>query len=154
MIETRNGTNQTLKQQVWGVGYVDELVQTAVNTDPTADESCEVSYWACQDANWNVLGVVDSDGVLAERYEYTPYGQRTVYMRSGSNDTGCYAPTSMSRRVVGGSVTQSYGLCEFGHQGLMHDEAVGLIYNRQRVRDPGTGRWYQREPLGYVDVPA
>jgi hypothetical protein len=41
-----------------------------------------------QDANWNVLGIVNSTGVLGERYEYTPYGQRTVYFSPGVNDPG------------------------------------------------------------------
>jgi len=32
-----------------------------------------------QDANYNVLGVTYAGGKLVERYEYTPYGRRTVY---------------------------------------------------------------------------
>ena len=39
----------------------------------------------------------------------------------------------------------------FGHQGLLHDEATGLIYNRARYLHPGLGRFMQRDPLGYVD---
>jgi hypothetical protein len=27
-------------------------------------------------------------------------------------------------------VSKAWGLCEFGHQGLMHDEVVDLIHNR------------------------
>ena len=34
-----------------------------------------------QDANYNVLGLVTSKGVLTERYEYTPYRQRKVFTR-------------------------------------------------------------------------
>jgi len=34
-----------------------------------------------QDANYNVIGLVNNAGGLVERYEYTPYGQRTVYSR-------------------------------------------------------------------------
>jgi YD repeat-containing protein len=142
-IETRNGSDQTLKQQVWGIQYVDELVQVAVNADPSADNTCETLYWAMQDANWNVLGIVDDSGVLTERYEYTPYGQRTVFFSPGANDPGCYAPTLMSRRVINGSVTQPYGLCEFGHQGLMHDALTGLVYNRPDFNN-GTPNQYSR----------
>lgn len=35
MIETRDGSDDVLTQHVWGLGYVDELVQVAVNDDPT-----------------------------------------------------------------------------------------------------------------------
>ena len=152
MIETRNGSDMVLKQQVWGLTYVDELVQTSINSDPAADNSCETAYWVCQDANYNVLGLVDSAGTLKERYEYTPYGQRTVFFSPGSNDTDLMAPTPISRRIpFTGGVNQPYGLNEFGHQGLYHDEESGLIYNRARELHPTLGRFMQRDPLGYVD---
>jgi len=91
MVETRNGLDQVLKQHVWGRQYVDELVQIAMNQDPENagegeyDENvCERFFWVMQDANYNVLGVATAAGVLIERYEYTPYGQRTVYSHGWS----------------------------------------------------------------------
>jgi hypothetical protein len=66
-------------------------VQIGVNQDPPnastsitearRENLCERFFWACQDSNYNVLGLVYATGVLAERYEYTPYGKRTVYSR-------------------------------------------------------------------------
>jgi RHS repeat-associated protein len=38
-----------------------------------------------------------------------------------------------------------------GHQGLHHDKATGLIYNRARMLNPTLGRFTSRDPLGYVD---
>jgi hypothetical protein len=70
-----------IKQHVWGTRYVDELCQLTIYA-ASGDEN-PIDYWACQDSNYNVLGVVDSDAVLVERYE---------------------------------------GICEAGHQGLVHDE--------------------------------
>ena len=32
MVEERNGSNQQIKDHVWGLGYVDEAVQTRVHT--------------------------------------------------------------------------------------------------------------------------
>ena len=154
LAETRNGSDIAIKQQVWGRQYVDELVQVGVNSDQSGDNSCDAMYWVCQDANYNVLGLVgllDNQWVLAERYEYTPYGQRTVFFSPGVNDVGCYASTLTSRKIVVGGVAQPYGLCEFGHQGLQHDEEGGLIYNRARMLQPVLGRFLQRDPLGYVD---
>ncbi len=86
VVETRNGSGQVLKQCVWGQMYVDELVQIGVNQDPgnaetetNSENECERFFWVLQDANYNVLGVVACFGRLIERYEYTPYGRRTVY---------------------------------------------------------------------------
>lgn len=126
-------------------------MQQGIHTDPTSGTTCDVFYWACQDANFNVLGMVDSEGVLKERYEYTPYGQRTVLFSPGSNDGGCYAPTYASRRVTGGGITQPYGLCEFGHQGLMHDQEFRFINNRNRTPFPGWARFDRRDSEGYID---
>ena len=77
MIETRNGSDDVLKQHIWGTRYVDELLQIGINDDPTdaGEDDCETFYWALQDANYNVLGVTLSSGRLVERYEYTPYGR-------------------------------------------------------------------------------
>jgi hypothetical protein len=56
---------------VWGLSYIDELVQVAHNThvnDGTLDEGkCDARYWALHNANYNVIGLVDSAGVLVER---------------------------------------------------------------------------------------
>ena len=115
---------------MWGLDYIDELIQVASNSDPTEDDTCETSYWACIDANYNVtrlLGVIGTDensqpvyGTV-ERYEYTPYGQRTVFFSAGSNDPDAYAPTLISRRVSDGTTVQPYGVCPIGHQGLYLD---------------------------------
>jgi RHS repeat-associated protein len=51
----------------------------------------------------------------------------------------------------GGMTANPTGLCEFGHQGLMHDEVVDLIHNRARTLHPRLARFTQRDPLGYVD---
>ena len=83
---------RVLKQYTWGTQYIDELLQIAINQDPQnatitdnglvdSDEEnlCERYFWVLQDANYNVLGLVNAAGKLIERYEYTPYGQRTIF---------------------------------------------------------------------------
>ena len=96
MIETRNGTNLVIKQHVWGQTYVDELVQIALNGDPDVDNDCldgdsDAQYYAAQDANFNVTHLLDSAGDVAERYAYTPYGQRQVYKPAESDTFGTEA---------------------------------------------------------------
>lgn len=101
-IETRNGSGLVLKQHVWGLDYIDELIEVAVNQDPVDlspdDESdCEWRFVAVHNAQYNVLGLITAPGnmangtaayghaggagTLVEWYAYTPYGQRTVYSR-------------------------------------------------------------------------
>jgi len=98
-----------------------------------------------QNANFNVIGLADANGTLVERYEYTPYGQRTVYKKAGIDDELTTAPLVHSQRVETDAGRAPYGLCDVGHQGLMHDEQFGLVYNRNRCLDPRTGRWVQRD---------
>ncbi len=67
------------------------------------------------------------------------------------NDELVMHPRAMSfRHAVTG-----IAVCEFGHQGLMHDEATGsrdgMIYNRARMLQPRLGRFVQRDPVEFVD---
>jgi RHS repeat-associated protein len=126
-----------------------EAVQTRVNTNLSSPSW--TSYYHLQDANFNDLGVVNATGTLVERYEYSAYGQRQVFTSAGSNDPGCYAPVFASRKVIISGISQAWGLNEIGHQGLLHDEQSGLVYNRARHLNPTLGRFMQNDPLGYVD---
>ena len=157
MVETRNGSDLVARQQVWGLDYIDELVEVAHNPDPAdpGEQACEERYYAAHNAQYNVLGLIspetDANGnltgqVLVERYEYTPYGQRSVFIAAGPTDA------ILTQEVDRSQITAT-GIClnPFGHQGLHHDEATGLVYNRARMLHPGLGRFVQRDPLGYVD---
>ncbi|MFO8013590.1 MAG: RHS repeat-associated core domain-containing protein [Phycisphaerae bacterium] len=155
----RDGTDQVLKQYVYGTRYVDNPVQIGVNQAPTADPDFDPQdedhdpawYWPIQDANFNVVGLVDSAGDLVERYEYTPYGQRSVFVPSGSNDEATSAPLYESQRVEDSGTPQAWSLCDIGHQGLFLDKEIGLYDNRRRVLHPRFGRFMQRDPIGYED---
>ena len=81
-----------IKEYIWGLQYIDELVQTDVDgTD----------YYALTDTKYCVLGLVDSSGGYVERYEYTPDGRRQVYFTAGSNDPDARTPTSIAPRQAG-----------------------------------------------------
>ena len=145
MVEMRDGSDDVLKRYVWGLEYVDELIGIMTG------DSYGCSHYALHDANYNVIGLVDTDGDLVERYEYTPYGQRTIYKSAGSDDALVMAPILESQRVQVSGIDQPYGLCDFGHQGLLHDKEFGLIYNRARYLDPILGRYTGPDPLDYPD---
>ena len=156
-IEMTGGSGHVLKQYVYGTRYVDNPVQIGVNTNPGEDDDgeeagtqdfCDDFCWPIQDANFNVVGLVDSAGDLVERYEYTPYGERTVFTNAGSNDEATSAPLYESQRVEESGEPQAWSLCDLGHQGLFLDKELGLYDNRFRVLHPRFGRFMQRDPAG------
>jgi len=142
MLEERNGANQPLKTYVWGNQYIDELVQTQAHIGDSASST----YWAMQDANYNILGVINNTGSLIERYEYTPYGERTTY--SGGSDP--LLPTPASPVRLGSTIPVT--LNNFGHQGMMYDLATELIYNRARMYSPTLQRFMQRDRIGNTNL--
>jgi len=163
---SRDGSNDVLTQHVWGTQYVDELVQVGHNDDPedAGEDDCETFYYACHNANFNVMGIVTAGGDLKERYEYTPYGQRSVFKSPGSNDPLWMskagrgrpeipegAPVLESQRVEVSGQPQPYGLCDVGYQGLEHDKEFGLINNDARYLHPVHGRFVSPDPLDYPD---
>jgi RHS repeat-associated protein len=152
VVEEQNGSAMTVKQFIWGNQYIDDLIQVSLNSSPSTQSTCDTPYWGMCDANWNVLGIVNSSGVLTERYEYTAYGERTTYFSAGTNDPACYTSTDATsqRFVTSGSVTQFYGICEVGFQGLMHDEESGLIFSRTRNDDTLLERFMEQDRLGYL----
>ena len=59
-------------------------IQLQIAADKSGSSDPDYRTWAwyfypLHDANFNVMMVVDRDGRTVERYEYTPYGERTVY---------------------------------------------------------------------------
>ncbi len=164
IIEIRNGSDFWVQEFTWGLQYIDELCQIRVRDIPDESETEISTYVVLQDANFNVLGLIETTLAafnitpLVERYEYTPYGQRTVYRSAGSNDPWVHSPTLLSRRMDKNAAsfgTMPWGINPIGHQGLFHDEEFGtrggLIYNRARMLHPTLGRFMQRDPLEYFD---
>jgi len=132
IIEETDGSDTLLRYYVWtpgAAGFVDELLLIG------RPGSGGVRV-ALRDRMYNVIALVGW-GVpnLTERYGYNPYGERIVldsdYTLDADGESDFTNP--------------------LGHQGLRHDAATGLIYNRARMRDPIRSRWMQRDPLGYVD---
>ncbi len=166
VVETRSGGTSggglVIRHQVWGLQYIDELVQVTVNRalldDPAMDASdpdhdVQAAY-AVLDPMFSLLGLIDASGDLVERYELDPYGRRQVFGPADANDTTLTLALNSPARVdadSGGSVEQPYALTDVSHQGLPLDENTGLLYNRARYRNPATGRFISRDPLGYPD---
>jgi len=104
--------------------FIDEVVMTS-------DSPSGLGSFSMTDLRYSVYGVVDSNGVLLERYKYDPYGKHTV-MNAGY---GVLAESAIGQ--------------EFGYTGRRHDsEDTGLMYFRARYYSEELGRFVSRDPLG------
>ena len=141
--------SSTRRVNVWGIQYVDELLKRDRDADNNSStgsfgasgSGLEERLFAIQDANWNVVALVDGDNShstdahAVERFVYDPYGEATVLDANGSADAD--------------------GQSDFGwvylHQAGRLDPATGLYDFRHRAYSPTLGRWMQQDPAGYVN---
>jgi hypothetical protein len=151
MVETRNGSNQTIAQYFWGTQYVDEILYADVNGDPTESNDCDpddqtgestadTRYFYHQDRNWNVVALSqysetgDAYAGLVERYRYTPYGEFVVLKGDSSgNELGNVLLTSSVGNV-------------FAHQGLTFDREAATFEFEGRRFDGHLKRFTTRAP--------
>jgi len=115
---------------VWSPVYVNALVlrDNATGTPGTLNQR----LWVQQDANWNVTALVNSSGVVVERYVYSPYGVMTIY------NAGYTSTLSSS----------AYGWV-YGFQGMRYDTASGLYGSASRFYSPTLQMWITMDPTGF-----
>jgi RHS repeat-associated protein len=87
------------------------------------------------------MALTDDAGEVVEAYDYDPYGKWQVFSAGGADSTWFTNDDTIADDAS----------CQYGHQGLLHDEESGLIYNRARMLHPVLGRFVQRDPIGHVD---
>jgi RHS repeat-associated protein len=123
------------RQYVWGLRYVDDLVLRDRATGGSGDLGINGSglnerLYALQDANWNIVALVNTSGAAVERYTYTAFGTATVLNSDFSPRTGgtAYAWTNL-------------------FAGRDIDSYIGLYYNRARWYDSGLGVFTTRDPI-------
>ena len=122
--EEQNENGVFKRDYVHGGQFIDEVVMTC-------DSPSGLGRFSLTDLRYSVYAVVDSSGVVVERYQYDPYGKRTV-MNAGYG--------VMAKSVIGQ---------EFGYTGRQHDsEDTGLMYFRARYYSVDLGRFVGRDPLG------
>jgi len=121
-------------QYIWDIRYIDAPVVRFrdTNGDGTADDT----LYYCNDANMNVTALVNaSDGGVAERYEYDPYGNLTVLNPDWSADAG--NASDYDNEIL--------------YAGYRHDPESALYQVRNRYYHCSLGRWMSRDPKVYVD---
>jgi len=115
---------------VWSPVYVNALVlrDNATGTPGTLNQR----LWVQQDANWNVTALVNSSGVVVERYVYSPFGVVTIY------NAGYTSTLSSS----------AYGWV-YGFQGMRYDSIAQQNESLGRFYSPTLQVWTTMDPLGF-----
>jgi len=103
-----------------------------------------VLYYYLQDANWNVVALLDTNADDKELYTYDPYGRPTFHSRTWSG------------YITWGDETSSYGT-DFLFQGRWYEyltysgKSLRLYHFRHRAYGPELGRFLQRDPIDRWD---
>jgi hypothetical protein len=134
--EQGNSSGNYTQRYVWSPNYINEMIDrdTSTSGSLTATGSSLTRTWAVNDANYNVIAILqvsDSVASVVERYEYDPFGTRTVL--------------SAGYATEGGS---SYGWV-YGFQGMRLDGVTGNSLSLTRDEDPTTGAWSTKDPKGF-----
>ena len=117
------------RQYVWGLDYIDELVEQTNGSGETGDPA--TTYFVHQDANYNVVALTGSNGGLFEQYSYTPYGEPFAVENGGGEVLPSGVPST-----------------NIGHQGLWREFLVDFYHNRARTYCFKLGRFGQRDRNG------
>ena len=128
------GENVLRRQFVYG-NYIDEPLAMISLTGGTA------LYYYQQDANYNVMALVNDAGVKVEGYIYDPYGRHQVFYRSGAE----VRFWSADPFVVGGASNYSN---PYTFTGRRFDPETGLHYYRNRYYSSARERFISRDPIG------
>jgi RHS repeat-associated protein len=121
----------TTVRYVWSPVYVNAMVlrDRATGSPGTLNER----LWVQQDANWNVTALVNSSGVVVERYVYSPYGVVTIYDPS-------YTTVRSS---------SSYA-ANYLFQGMRYDSISGLYEADERWYSATQQRWISLDPIRFA----
>jgi RHS repeat-associated protein len=77
VIEERDGSEAVVQQYVYGPRHIDDLAMIRGRNGTS---------FVHTDANWNVIGLTTPAGLLAEEYNYTPYGRMLARRHTGFGD--------------------------------------------------------------------
>ena len=128
VLEERVGSSTSPNRQfVWGQGYADNLVLR--DRDTTGSGTLNERFYALQDPNQNVTGLVDTTGAVQERYAYSAYGMPAFL-------TGNFGPRSASQFAW-----------EILMGGYRWDVESSLYAVRLRQYHPNLGCWLSRDPV-------
>jgi RHS repeat-associated protein len=135
VIEEASGGNYTTRY-VWSPSSVTSMVSRDTDTSGTGLTATGTAYQrlcAAQDINSNVVALVNSAGVVVERFAYDPFGKAKVF-------DGSYNPRP------GGSAFNWVNQFQAGRL----DAVTGNYIFGAREFNPTTGTWISRDPSGFA----
>ncbi len=124
---------QIFKVHLDGIG-IDEHLGFAIATHVNNQVNW-TKFTLVQDAQGNVMELLDKDGNRIERYRYDVYGNRTVYSWSGTAWNVKLGPSLLYDQ-------------QYGYTGRRHDPESLLMYYRLRYYSPLQGRFLTQDPIG------
>ena len=124
-------TVSTFTQDVWGLDYVNDLVEEDSYSASDSGSSLISREYAITDSNYDVTGTTANaaGGAVTQRLQYDSYGSQTVMNSS-------YGAISDAANTL------------VGFQGGIMDSLTGLVHFDARDYNPVTGRWMEAEPNG------
>ena len=127
MIEERDGSDNVLKQYIYGNG-IDEVFRVDIN-----ESGNFTPYYFHINGIGSVTAITDQNGNIVERYSYDLYGMPII------------------KNANGDLISQSSIGNEYMFHGRRYDKETNLIYFRARYYDPIMGRFLSVDPMGYQD---
>ncbi|MCX6997962.1 MAG: RHS repeat-associated core domain-containing protein, partial [Kiritimatiellaeota bacterium] len=130
------------------VRYLDAPVLRDRDADGQSYNGLEERLYYTGDAHFNVTALVNTSGVVVERYEYDPYGKVTVL----SSDFTGVRPTSLYDNQVlfsGYRFDPETGLYKVRHRDF--HSTLGVWTTRDPIADPvfvTLNQWLSRDPIG------
>jgi RHS repeat-associated protein len=113
---------ELIRSYTYAPGYDNIISMTAYGDSETN------TYFYIRNHNNSVVALVDENGSIAESYEYSAYGEVTVF--------------------DGNELEQSALGNRYTFQGREIDWSTGLYNFRARWYDAETGRWLSKDPIG------
>ena len=133
VLEVRKNTSTVPSELYqWHPHYIDALAVRYHDSNSSGTFSGDEIQYVTQDANFNTTALIDSNGIVLERYAYEPFGEHTILDPDFGPDSGVtYASPYL-------------------FTGRRFDSETGLHQYRWRHYDSGLGRFLERDPIGYV----
>lgn len=139
-VEEYDGSDTLQRKFVYGQRIDEIRVMIAPDVaDVDGDENTAelMTFYYHHNMLGSVTHITDESENVVERYKYLPYGGTTIKDGDGTD-------------LNGESAIEN----PFMYTARRLDEETGLYHYRRRAYDPATGRFLQRDPLGYVDGPS
>jgi RHS repeat-associated protein len=105
-------------------------VNALVLRDSIVEVGPTLRLWVIQDANWNVVALVNASGSVVERFDYTPFGSVTQLNPAGTAYTGA-----------------NYNWVYLWQGGRL-DTVTGNLQFEARDYSPVLMRWMTNDPIG------